>query len=94
MLLSLTFRFIIRFSIIREKAGRVKEFAQKIGTDFIDKRICRIYHKNIKKPLSSNGQPLWVTEVTATSCSDGWLLLFVINLDKKIANSYRASAKL
>ncbi|MCD7919203.1 MAG: hypothetical protein LUG45_03875 [Clostridiales bacterium] len=93
MLLSLTFRFIIRFSIIREKAGRVKEFAQKIGTDFVDKRICRIYHKNIKRRCPVTVRP-YVTKVTATSCSDGWLLLFVINLDKKIANSYRASAKL
>ncbi len=58
MLLSLTFRFIIRFSIIREKAGRVKEFTQKIGTDFIDKRSCTVYNKNIKRTLSGNGQPL------------------------------------
>lgn len=49
MLLSLAFRFIIRLSIIREKTGRVKEFGQKIGADFIDKRICSVYNKNIKR---------------------------------------------
>lgn len=63
MLLSLAFRFVVRFSIIREKAGRVKEFMQKISpecakagesgarktrVDFIDKLQRVGYNKHNK----------------------------------------------
>ncbi len=63
MLLSLAFRFVVRFSIIREKTGCVKEFMQKISpecekaggrgarktrVDFIDKPRRVGYNKHNK----------------------------------------------
>ncbi|MCD7856940.1 MAG: hypothetical protein LUG55_03925 [Clostridiales bacterium] len=104
MLLSLAFRFIIRFSIIREKAGRVKEFTQKIGTDFRvpwsfqKARSADFVNGNLPGMLTNffNGYIIkiqkgrcpvavrpYVTEVTATSCSEGRLLLFD-NLNEQI----------